>query len=89
MTPILVSSVMIVDMLRVLLMSVHALHLVMCVLVLDPWETIAFLLRVALVLLLELFFRDRLPRMFQVFLIRTGICIMLTHVISWVLLLSM
>ena len=73
---------MIVDMLRVLLMSVHDMHLVMCVLVLDPWETIAFLLVKTLVFLLELLFRGKFPRVFQVLLIRTDICIMLTYVIS-------
>jgi len=69
-TPFLVGFVVFVDMLLMLLVSVHGTLLVMLVLVLllDPRETIAFLLMEALVLLLELLFRGVLPRVFQVLL---------------------
>ena len=61
----------------------------MLVVLLDPRKTIASLLLVAFVFLLELLFRGVLPRLVQILFIRTCICIMLTHMISWVLLLSM
>ena len=83
-TPFLVGFVVFMDMLLVLLILVHDMLHVMLVLVLllDPRETIAFLLVKTLVFLLELLFRGRFPRVFQVLLIRTDICIMLTYVIS-------
>jgi len=70
-TPFLVGFVVFVDMLLMLLVSVHDTLLVMLVLVLllDPRETIAFLLMEALILYLELLFRGVLPRVFQVLLI--------------------
>ena len=70
-TPFLVGFVVFVDMLLMLLVSVHGTLLVMLVLVLllDPRETIAFLLMEALILYLELLFRGVLPRVFQVLLI--------------------
>ena len=57
-TPFRVGFVVIVGMLLVLLVLVHDMYLVMLVLVLllDLRETVAFLLMVALVLLLELLF---------------------------------
>jgi len=57
-TPFLVGFVVFMDMLLVLLILVHDMLLVMLVLVLllDPRETIAFLLMEALLLLLELLF---------------------------------
>ena len=83
-TPFLVGLVMLVDMLLLFLMLVHDMFLMVLVLVLllDPRETIVFLLVEALAPLLELLFRGRFPRVFQVVLIQTSICIMLTHMIS-------
>ena len=62
---------MTVDMLLVLLVLVHDMVLTVLVLVhlLRPHGIIAFLLGRVLVLLLELVFRGRFPRVFQVLLI--------------------
>jgi len=54
------------------------------VLLLDLRETVAFLLMVALVLLLELLFWGMVLRVPWKLLIWIGIFIMLTHMISWV-----
>jgi len=83
-TPFRVGFVLIVDMLLALLVLVHDMRFMMLVLVLllDPRETIASLLVVALVLVLELLFRGVLPRVAQILIIRTYICIMLTHMIN-------
>ena len=83
-TPFRVGFVLIVDMLLALLVLVHDMRFMMLVLVLllDPRETIASLLVVALVFLLELLFRGVLPRVAQILIIRTYICIMLTHMIN-------
>ena len=68
-TPFLVGLVMLEDMLLVLLVSVHDMFfmVLLLVLLLDPWENVAFLQVETLVLLLELLFRGKLPRVFQFF----------------------
>ena len=68
-TPFLVGLVMLVDMLLVLLVSVHDMFFMVLVLVLllDPWENVVFLQVETLVLLLLLLFRGKLPRVFQIF----------------------
>jgi len=68
-TPFLVGLVMLEDMLLVLLVSVHNMFfmVLLLVLLLDPWENVAFLQVETLVLLLELLFRGKLPRVFQFF----------------------
>ncbi|KAG2649963.1 hypothetical protein PVAP13_1NG149076 [Panicum virgatum] len=79
-TPFRMGFVVIVDMLLVLLVLVHDMLLMMLLLdlLLDLRETVAFLLVVEPVLLLDWLFRGRFPRVFQVLLIQTSICIMLT-----------
>ena len=68
-TPFLVGLVMLVDMLLVLFLLVYdmLLMVLLLVLLLDPWENVAFLQVETLVLLLELLFRGKLPRVFQFF----------------------
>jgi hypothetical protein len=81
---------MIVDILLVLLLLVHDMLLMMLLLVLliRPWEMFASLPVIPLILVLELSFWGELPRMFQD-CIWTNICIILIHMIIWVLRLDM
>ena len=75
---------MLVDMLLVFLVLVRDMLPVVLVLVLllRPRRIFAFLLVVALGFLRELLLCGMVPRVFENLFIRTGICIMLTHMIS-------
>ena len=61
--------------------------MLLLVLLIWPWEMLASLLMGPLIFLLELSFWGMLPRVFRNYP-WTNICIMLTHMISWVLLLG-
>jgi hypothetical protein len=77
---------MLVDMLLVLLVLVHDMFPLVftLVLLLQPRSIFAFLLMVVLSFLREFLFWGMILRVLKILFTWTNICIMLTHLVSWV-----